>query len=256
MKATPWLLGLLLLAGCGQLQKDSFRTTPHVNYQKAARLNVGLAHHYLEQGHMSRAHQKLLRAQKLAPHMPEVLTGLGRYHEQLADNAEAGRLYQEALRYAPHAGVALQAMAGFLCRNGYDNDAEAHYQEALKDPEYPHVEEVLLDAGMCALHNGHKDRAKAHLQKAARYNTSNPEVWLQLAQMAFEEGAYEQAHAYWQAYDNTQHTLTPEALALSLALHERLGQYEQARMALQHLVTLFPQSPTTQRIQASRAPQP
>lgn len=157
-----------------------------IDYQKAAQLNVELGLNYLKQQQFNRAHQKLNRAKKLAPHLPQVHYAYGYFLESIGEILQAEKSYQKALQLKPQGGDEHNNYGAFLCRQHRYPQAEKHFLRALKDANYTFSAQVYENAGLCMLATPDYLKARHYLEKALQHDPTLTNALLALHQLEKE----------------------------------------------------------------------
>lgn len=178
LKTLLFMSGLCGLVGCSapqQMGPDHFNVfnRTQVDYTKAAMANVALGLHYLQQGQIVRAKSKMMKAQTLAPHLPEVHCAYALYLEKVGENSLAHLAYQKAIHLDPHSGDTRHGYGVFLYNQREFEKAEREFLQALSDPDYMNMAQSLENAALCALQLSDEPKAKRYLDKAARYHSSS-----------------------------------------------------------------------------------
>lgn len=168
---------ILLISQSCQLSQDVARR------QEAAARHVQLGLAYLERGDKVRAKQKLVLALKEAPDSASVNASMAYLMEQIGDEQQAGKLYRQALQYAPRHGGHLNNYAVFLCHRGQYHQAAHYFALAMEDKYYDHAALVYENAGLCALAEGNRHQAQTYFQQALRHDPSRQVASLELKRM-------------------------------------------------------------------------
>lgn len=170
--------GLCGLAGCSTPQSaapDLFNgfNEAQIDYNQAAMANVALGLHYLKQDQIVRAKSKFIKAQKLAPKLPEVHCAYGLYLEKIGENSLAELAYQKAIHLNPKSGNTHHCYGVFLYNQHQFEMAEKEFLQSLNDPDYMNMAQTLENAALCATQLSDEHKAKSYLDKAARYHSSS-----------------------------------------------------------------------------------
>ncbi|MES2211691.1 MAG: type IV pilus biogenesis/stability protein PilW [Pseudomonadota bacterium] len=243
----PFLVAILTigLAACQPHRYEEAPLSPvkpHMNYAKAAELNIALGLAYLKQGDVERARDKLLRASRLNPQNPEVYEALGVYYEHVRLLPRAEESYWKALSLAPESAGANYHFGAYLCHMQQYAKAEGYFQVALEDQHYPKIGELLETAGVCAYQAGNHVLAEAYLTRAVRESPKRTAPWLYAARYAYINGDYDKAHEYIEHYSMLPHRPNPDMLKLQFEIAEKSGDGVLAQASYQQLKTLFPNS--------------
>ncbi|HVY53936.1 MAG TPA: type IV pilus biogenesis/stability protein PilW [Gammaproteobacteria bacterium] len=191
------LIAALLLGGCHTFDNHIVTQDKKIN---AARLNVQLGMAYLERHEIQRSKQKLLLALQEAPHLPEAWYSLGYFFEVTGDNERASNCYLKALQLAPKRGDTNNNYGTYLCRKHQYNEAVKYFLKATQDMEYLDTAAAYENAGLCAELIPAPQQAKKYFELAIKQDPSRPLTILNLAQLNYKQGSYEQANAYLNQY--------------------------------------------------------
>lgn len=143
-----------------------------IDYTKAGLLNVELAYRYLAEGQTARAKSKLLKAQQLAPQLPNVYTANGVFLETVGEIAAAHKSHLKAVNMNPQQGDAHHQYGLFLCRQGDFLAAETAFLAAIHNPRYIHTAKAYQDVGTCLQQAGDNVKAAMYFEKSKNYSIS------------------------------------------------------------------------------------
>lgn len=159
----------LALSGC--ISHLSSPGKENQENQEAADLNAKLALYYLQMNHTARAKQKILLAQRQAPHHTSVWYVQGYLSEKTGNYQLAEKAYLHAIALAPRHGAAHNNYGTFLCRQGNYQAAIKQFLLAVEDPDYLYVGKAYQNAGICAQKIPDPIQAKKFFQKASSYGS-------------------------------------------------------------------------------------
>ncbi len=222
-----------------------------LNLEKATRLNLELAVAYLDIGNVTRAKEKLNRALKLGPNMPDVYAAQAYYYEKIGEIEAAEENYVKAIKMDSKAGQYHNNYGAFLCRQARYEDAEKEFLTAVKDRAYPKAAETYENLGLCSLETKDKEKAKQYFQRAIKQDVSRYESLLELGMMSYEEKDVESAAQYFDRYrQGTEYTA--RALWLGIKIAEQKKNADQAASLRLLLKSKFPNSKEYQSLQAEQ----
>ena len=92
------------LVSCASVKTPSgslATTEAKVDYQKAAKINAGLAIVYIKRGMLDRAKEKLVKARSQSDRIAELYYAEGLYYQKLGRFKTAENSYQQAISMAP-----------------------------------------------------------------------------------------------------------------------------------------------------------
>lgn len=251
------VIGTFLIGGCAQTVKSPDEPIeqqakaqeravddllkPKVDFERAARLYIELGLAYLKDGQIGRAKTKLLRAQKLAPELPEVHYALGFYKEAVGEVDQANKHFLAAIEKNPVAGPSRNNYGTFLCRQGRYRDAEKQFVKATQDPEYTETAEALENAGLCVMQIPDIASATGYFEKAVRMDTRRTEALLELGIIKLNQGVYSEALEYHSLYSG-QAEHTPRSLWLGIQVAQHYNDKNKEASYKMLLRNKFPKS--------------
>lgn len=227
---------IALLAGC-----SSTPDAPKVSDKDAARYNVQLGMSYMQRGDLEGAREKLERAVKQDPTLPEGQAAMGILYERVGDRQRAEEHLQRATRLAPEDPNMLNTYGSFLCRNGKHAEGTAYFESSARNAYNRRPEVALTNAGVCARNIPNLDAAEAYFRRALDVNRGYNEALLQLADLSIEIGRPLQARAFLQRYEATG-PVTAYSLALGWRIESADGNRQAANEYAHRLRSEFPDS--------------
>lgn len=229
----------VLAAGCVSTQSY---TGSDASPKEAARYNTQLGVGYMQQGDYDLAMQKLQRALKEDPELPEAHTSIALLFERLGEPERADQHYRRALDLAPDNPSVQNAYGVFLCRHGKAAQSEQYFIDAARNPVYPTPEAAYTNAGICLLKIGKNEQAEQYFRAALKSRPDYPDALWQLASLSFSQHQYLETRAFLQRF--MAHNAKPHAAVLWLAArNERaLGSEAEARRYARKLIARFPGS--------------
>lgn len=218
----------------------------NVNLNRSAKYNVQLGVGYLEQGDVERAKEKLLKAVKQAPQMPEAHYNLAHFYYLVDDFELADQHFNEAIKYAYDntsgvLGTAYNNYGVFLCQTSKYKKAYEQFDNAAADQSYADSASAYENAGLCALKAGDKALAKANFEKAVKQNPFTAKSLIELTQLSVVERNYKQAKIYLQRYNSTGAT-NKRSLLLNLEIAKSLGEHNEILNIKTTLREKFPEA--------------
>lgn len=183
MRIVPTLsipFAALLLAGCVTESSPNISHTP-ASLTQAAAINVQLGYEHMQNGRRADAVLKFEKAVEQDPENASAYLGLAMINDQVGDQKEARKRYQQAIDVAPDDPVVQNAYAAWLCKMGDPKRAESNFVAAAKNLRYQTPEIALTNAGICMRRNKLDAKAEAHFRAALK---ENPGYGGALAEMA------------------------------------------------------------------------
>jgi type IV pilus assembly protein PilF len=208
--------------------------------------HLDLARGYLEQRDWNRARDPLERALEIDSRSAEAYALMGVLYQGQNEPELAEQAYRRALRYEPDHAMALNNYGTFLYGQGRYEDALEPLRTLVRNPAYRGRAQAYENLGLTELQVGNREAARAAFERALSFNTVLPRSSLELAELAYEAGEYQQAARYYDMFRNRARQ-TVDSLCLGLRLARVAGDSDAMasyRIALQNL---FPDSARAQR---------
>lgn len=244
--ARRWgLLPLLLaaaLSGC--VTETTERTPAPRSVQLQAHLD--LARGYLENRDYNRAREPLERALEIDPRSAEAATLMAVLYQAQNEPELAERYYRQALRSDPDFSMALNNYGTFLYGRGRFEDALDPLRRLVEDPDYRERARAYQNLGLTELKVGNKDRAREAFERSLSFNAVLPASCLELAQLAYEDGAFADAGRYYDMFRERARQ-TPRSLCLGIELARQAGNHDQRASYEIALKNLYPDSAEARR---------
>jgi type IV pilus assembly protein PilF len=196
-----WLVGLTvcLLVGCvaDNGRKPLKQEDPT---EAAAKYNVQLGVHYLQQNNYPLAREKLERSLKQNPKDPDVHTTLGLLYDRTGEKTLADKHYREALRLAPDNPEVSNNYAIYLCKNGRVDEGVARFAAVAANKYYRTPEVALTNAGVCLRGAKRLDDAQQRFLAASKARPDYSEATVQLVTLHVERGQFSEARKLVDTY--------------------------------------------------------
>lgn len=184
--------------------------------------NLQLAQSYLHAGKLQQALDRAGRAYRHDPDSPDVQLVLGMIQLELKDSQRAGEHFARAVDLAPRAGHVLNARAAWLCEQQRYDEAEAMFDQAVRDPFYDDRRQAYYNAGRCAMLGGHNDRAEAPLRKGLELAPEDPDLLEQMTRLQLAQGNFLGARAFFQRREALGE-VGPEMLEIAVRIEQGAG---------------------------------
>ncbi len=252
-RVLPLLLSVVL-AGCvtthtgsDSLTRNLPATSSAEKAQDAARVHTELGQHYMAQGDLQTALEKLQLALKFDPNYAPAHTVLGLLYERINDPAKAEEHYRRAVVLQPDKGAPNNNFGQFPCSVGKFTEAQGYFEKAVADPFYATPDVAMTNAGLCQLKAGSAATAEADFRRALTRNPDNAGALFQLAQILYTGNNAFGASAFMQRLDALNQP-TPATLKLGYDIESKLGHHEGAATYAKRLQQLFPDSEQAQAV--------
>lgn len=251
---------LLPLAGCVTTQTNSSalgKSMPQTSKAEqavdAARIHTELAQHYLANGDLQTALQKLTTALKFDPDYAPAHTVMAVVYEKINRPADAELHYRKAVELEPTKGSPNNNLGQFLCSIGKFTEAQTYFSKAVADPFYPTPDVALTNAGVCQLRGKDIPGAETSFRDAIARNPNNAEALFQLANTLYLNKDVFRARAFIQRFDALGKP-TAASLKLGHDIETRLGNREGALNYTKRLQSQFPDSDQAHALDTAASP--
>lgn len=235
---------LLLLAGCAYNGDTLPNAKPDLH--KAARLNTQLGIDYMRQGDNQRALTKLKRALSEEPGMAQAHAAIGYLYSQMGQPRNAEREFKKALELK-NDPQAHNLYGVFLCGQNDYSRAFHQFHAAASDANNDSPEVALTNAGVCARRQSDDARARTFFHKALQNNTRYAPALLQMADLSYRQGKYQQAEGFMQRYQAVASS-SAESLYLAYRIENALGHSDVANAYRRKLLSQHPNSDQTAQL--------
>ena len=239
------VLALLTCAAC--VTEGDTKPRNKGNRTDAAQYNYQLGAHYLRNGNYKLARARLEGALEQDPNMAEAHSTLGLLYERLQSPEVAGKHYASAVRLAPDDANIQNIYAVFLCRNNRYAEAEKHFLNAIKVPEYSTPEAALTNAGVCILQKPDRAKAEKYFRRALKRKDSYGEALIQMSSLMHQTDRSLQARAFLQRY-LAKNEATADELYLGVEIERNLGDDRAMQGYAKQLLRDHPGSSATKRL--------
>lgn len=240
------MLGVFL-AGCA-----SRPLTEGEMLQKPAGLNVTMGIGYMEQGRYDVAMEKLEKAIREDPALPEAYVAMARLYRLLNKPDVADGYFAKALRLAGDRPDILADYGIYLCQARQWEQAEASFAKAIANHSYPRPEYAHTAAGRCALMARNIPRAKSHFLAALNISPFYEPALRAMAHLSYETVDLTMAQSMVERYMHAVSNPDADMLYLAVLVYRARGRFDVARNYRDVLLKLFPNSSQAARLQGSR----
>ncbi len=256
------LLALLLVACVAdgpRQEENSFRTQPDLQDnsgiigelgapRERARAHTELAAAYYEQGNMGVALEEARIAVSADAAYAPAHTILGLVHMDLKENRQADESFQRALRISPNDPDANHNYGWFLCQSGREEISLKYFLFAIRNPLYSAPAKSYTVAGVCAARTNNDRDAIEYLERALRIDSNYLPAMINLAQLRYRRGEFEQARAVISQFNRAVEP-TAESVWLALRIERKLGNRSAESGFSEQLRRRFAGTPEFQSLQ-------
>lgn len=207
------LAATALVAGCVTESSANITHTP-ASLSQASTLNTQLGFEHLRNGRRADAVLKFEKAIEQDPKNANAYLGLAMINDQVDDQKEARKRYEQAIDVAPEDPVVQNAYAAWLCKTGDVKRAEEQFLAAARNLRYQTPEVALTNAGICLRRSKQDARAEENFRAALKENPNYPLAMAEMAQLSLDRGDALRSRAFVQ---RLMEQGRPDARALLLA---------------------------------------
>ena len=212
--AVAVLGGCTTVPGTTSIAESSGRAQASSPRQRA-KVHTELASLYYQQGNMAVALDEVRIALEADESYAPAYSMRGLVQMYLLENDAAEESFQKALRLAPGDPEINNNFGWFLCQTGRERQSLGYFLEAIKNPLYQSPEKSYTNAGICAMQLREYRTAEDYLQKALRYGRNRGPALMQMANLRYVTGDYEDAKEFLASHHEQ---VEPSAESLWLAL--------------------------------------
>ncbi len=252
-------LGAFAVSGCVTTTQNGMPPEKVPRVSKAdqaldgARVHTELGQHYLENGDLQSAKEKLLLAVQFDPNYAPAHTVLAVVYERINDMPDAEQHYRRAVELDPARGGPNNNLGAFLCKVGRLAEAAPYFQKAVEDPFYQTPDVAWTNAGVCLGKQQDIAGAEADFHRALGINPNNGDALFQLANTLYLNNDAQHAVAFIQRLDALGQP-SPAALKLGHDIEMRLGNMEAASSYSRRLQSQFPESEQARALDTYTSP--
>lgn len=241
------LLAAAMLTGCaGQPAGESgvANTQADSESRQRARAFTDLGAAYFARAQYKVALDELRKAITADNRYGPAYNVYGQIYMELAEDGLAEENFRRAIELDRSDSEARTNFGWFLCTRGRYDEGLEQFSAALRNPLYTRPEVAMASAGQCAERKGDLALAEAHLLRALKLQSDNPNTLLKLASLRFRQGQLKEAqHLLGRHAELTQPTA--ESLWLGVRVERRLGDRAQEAAYGLQLRKHFPDSNET-----------
>jgi type IV pilus assembly protein PilF len=242
----------LLAAGCvSQTSTETRLVTDGVDVgaRRKAEVHTSLAGEYYARGNLPIALEETRLAVRDDPTYLHAYNVQGLIYMELREDQQAREAFDKALRISPNNPEVLNNFGWFLClRNDVDRGL-AMMQRAANDTLYNSPEKAMLSAGLCLRRAGRIQEAEEQLRRAVLVRPDMIGALYNLAELAFERGAFKEAEAYLTRYMRISQP-NQESLVLGVKVSRAVGDKVTADSYMQQLRRRFADSPRLKELES------
>ncbi len=212
----------------------------------AAEQNYKLGAQYFRNGSYVLALDRLQRALEYDSRMASAHSMLASTHAQLGNPRLATESFNRAVRLAPRDHDIRNAYAVFLCGQRNYDQAQKHFDRAIKNRQNDNPEIMMSNAGVCMARKPDLALAEQYFRQAIERRPGYGEALIQLAALKYRTDDSLTARAFLQRYF-ALNAATAAVLNLAIQIETKLGDDRAATNYLNRLLRDFPDSPEARR---------
>lgn len=258
-----WLapLTLALLAACASSPRPSepaprndlpSAADAQPDRQRLGQVRLELAAAYFGQGQHQTALQEVNQALAAQPDSAPAYSLRGLILAAQRDPQGAEASFRDALRLDARDGDILHNYGWFLCQQGRFAEADAQFEQAIAQPTYQGVPRTLMAQGVCHARSNKLPEAQRRLMLALEREPGNPSIALNLAEVMYRSGEYEQARFYIRRVNSNDAYSNAQTLWLAARIEHRLGRADLVEPFAAQLRQRHPQATETLWLEQGR----
>lgn len=254
MRRLLFFAAVAVLAGCA----SSTGTPPTVDTgtiigeaaepRNRAKVHTELAALYYSRGNMAVALEELRMATSADPSYATAHGMFGLVYAELRENPLAESSFERALELAPTDPDINHNFGLFLCQTGREDKSIRYFMQAIRNPLYQSPWRSYSAAGVCAMRRDNLKDAETYFERALRQNADDSVSLLQLAQVRYRQGKYEDARRLVSRFNRAVEP-TAESLWLAIRVERKLGERSAEAGLASQLRRRFPTSREYQAMQ-------
>jgi type IV pilus assembly protein PilF len=247
------LLAAALIAAAGCASQSTVETkavtdTGGADARRRAEVHTALAGEYYARGNLGVALSETRLAIKDDPSYMQAHNMQGLVFMELREDVMARQAFDQALRLQPNNAEVLNNFGWFLCtRNDYSRSIEL-LQRAASDSMYSTPEKALLSTGLCYRRMGKNAEAEEHLRRAVLIRPELIPALYNLAVIAYERGAMQDAENYLNRYMRLAQP-SVDGLVLGVNVARAMKDRSAEDTYLQQLRRRYPDAPQTRELE-------
>ena len=213
-----------------------------------ARIHTELASTYIQTGNLGVALSEARTAVAADSRYAPAYNVLGLVYMELHENAQAEEAFERSLSLNPDDADANHNYGWFLCENRREEESLRYFLRAVRNPLYAAPQKSYVLAATCAERKNNDRDALEYLQRALRLDPNYLPALLNLAQLKYRLGNFDEARVLISRYNKL---IDPSAQSLWLALRieRKLGDYTAATSYANQLRRRFAGSKEYQEMQ-------
>lgn len=232
-------LGLVLVLSACAAPKP--KTTAPVDFDRIrasqARLNLAMA--YLGDNDMHLAYRNFLKALEYAPDSIEAQLGMALYEQRIGDVEAVRRRYIQLL--PKKNSIILNHYGAFLCSIGDYQNGLVQLKEALALKDYEFTNELLQNAGLCAIKAGDEKEARRYYSQLLTQSPAFGQQLLVISDGLIAEGLTQKATLLISLFEEHLGS-SPASLWQRLRIAKLENRYEDVSRYGEQLAHKFPSS--------------
>lgn len=237
------LLMVLSLAGCvtEETTSNGQPVPEKVSKEGALQDYITLATGYMGEGKREQALRAINKGLEIDSGSAAMLNVLAYYYTTDSENKLAEQQYKKAIRSDSSYTASYLNYGIFLYRAKRFDEACSMFAKATEDVMYANRDDAFLNYGICLRQQGKMKEAEESLRRSYVNNSRNPGVILELAQLKFETGSFEESQQFYDKF-LTMSRQTPKSLWLGIRLMHVAGKEDQLASYALFLKNEFPGS--------------
>lgn len=237
---TVVLAAALFLSACITTTDSVF--TEQADPDKALERRVELARKYIGDRNWEDAKRNLRLAYEIDPNNAEVHEAFALVYQSTGEYEMAEQSYKTALKLDKSLSRARNNYAAFLYSQGRYAEAEKQLVIVTQDTLYKGRPRAFINLGLCRVQLFDAQGAEEAFRRALTMDRSNSIALLELAQLRFDAGDYENAQRYYDTYRTVVRQQSARGLWLGIRLARETGDRDAEGSYTLALSNLYPDS--------------
>lgn len=240
LRITLLLPLIAMLGGCITTQTGGF--TEKASPEEALQRRVELARQYIGEGNWDAAKRNLAQAVEIDASNPEVYEAFALVYQSTGEFELAEESFKKAIRLDKSFSRARNNYAAFLFSQERYAEAEEQLRYVTADTLYTARPQAFINLGLCRLQLFDPDGAEEAFMRALAMDRRNPIALLEVAQLRYDAGDYDNAERYYGVYRTVVRQQSPRALWLGIRLAQATGDKDAEGSYALALSNRYPES--------------
>jgi type IV pilus assembly protein PilF len=235
----------LALSACSLFSSEN--SAPKVSDEEKAVTNLELGRRYMEIGQLEIALEKLKYALDLDSDNSQVQDAIAVLYDRIGKNEDAEEHFQKALKLKPDNASAIDHYGRFLCNKGQYAQGMKYLTQAIAMPLNNRKWFALSDAGICEYMQGNDEQAERYLRGALQQQENYAPALLGMVKISYKKGQFLSTRAFLERYAGIAGQ-NAETLWYAVQTERQLNNPKQAEEYRHQLLQSFPLSEEAKKL--------